>query len=280
VELMDVDNAPEVAPVQPASAAPPAPIPGTAPGGDVATAQPPKITCVASPATIRVGETSLITCDATSPDSRPLSIAFVSNGGKLSASRNQATLDTTDTGAGPIAVRATALDDRQLNATAITTVNVEAAALPAPTAQKLTDLEFKPNSAYVDNRSKAVLDDVALKMQQDPQSTISLTGSSEELEPPRLAAQRAENSKTYLTKSKGIDPARIQAKGGGTGHKVEIMALPAGVVAQQQEQEQPQPTPPQQVQPQPPQPQQTQPPQPQQVQPQPPQPQPTQPPQQ
>jgi outer membrane protein OmpA-like peptidoglycan-associated protein len=272
VELMDVDNAPEVAPVQPASAAPPAPIPGTGPG-DVSTAQPPKITCVASPATIRVGETSLITCDASSPDSRPLSIAFVSNGGKLSASRNQATLDTTDTGAGPIAVRATALDDRQLNATAITTVNVEAAALPAPTAQKLTDLEFKPNSAYVDNRSKAVLDDVALKMQQDPQSTISLSGSSEELEPPRLATQRAENAKTYLTKSKGIDPARIQAKGGGTGHKVEITALPAGVVAQQQEQAQPQPAPPQQAQPQPPQ-QQTP-----QQQTQPPQPQPTQPPQ-
>jgi outer membrane protein OmpA-like peptidoglycan-associated protein len=252
--------------VQPASATPPGPIPGAAPAGDMATAQPPKITCVASPATIRVGETSMITCDAASPDNRPLSIAFVSNGGKLSASRNQATLDTTDTGPGPIAVRATALDDRQLNATAITTVNVEAAALPAPTAQKLIDLEFKPNSAYVDNRSKAILDDVALKMQQDPQSTVSLTGSSEELEAPRLAAQRAENAKTYLTKSKGIDPARIQAKGGGTGHKVEVMALPAGVVAQQQEEAQPQPPQPQQAQPpqpQPTQPQQAQPPQPQ-----------------
>lgn len=240
VELMDVENAPEVAPVQPASAAPPAPVPG-APAGDLTTAQPPRITCTASPATIRVGETSLITCDATSPDNRPLSIAFVSNGGKLSASRNQATLDTTDTGPGPIAVRATAIDDRQLNATAVTTVNVEAAALPAPTAQKLSDLEFKPNSAYVDNRSKAVLDDVALKMQQDPQSTVVLTGSSEELEPPRLAQQRAENAKTYLTKSKGIDPARIQTKGGGTGHKVEIMSLPAGAPAPQQQPEQPQP---------------------------------------
>jgi outer membrane protein OmpA-like peptidoglycan-associated protein len=119
-------------------------------------------------------------------------------------------------------------------------VNVESAALPAPTAQKLTDLEFKPNSAYVDNRSKAVLDDVALKMQQDPQSTVVLTGSSEELEPPRLAQQRADNAKTYLSKSKGIDPARIQTKGGGTGHKVEIMALPAGAPAPQQP-EQPQP---------------------------------------
>ncbi|HEX7285911.1 MAG TPA: OmpA family protein [Candidatus Angelobacter sp.] len=241
VELMDVENAPEVQPVQPASAVPTAPGAPAAPGEvPLAAAQPPRITCTASPATIRVGETSLITCDATSPDNRPLSIAFVANGGKLSASRNQATLDTADTGPGPIAVRATAIDDRQLNSTAVTTVNVESAALPAPTAQKLTDLEFKPNSAYVDNRSKAVLDDVALKMQQDPQSTVALTGSSEELEPPRLAQQRADNAKTYLTKSKGIDPARIQTKGGGTGHKVEITALPAGAPATQQP-EQPQP---------------------------------------
>ncbi len=238
VELMDVENAPEIQPVRPASAAPPAPVPGVPiSGGDITTAQPPRITCTASPATIRVGETSLITCDATSPDNRPVSIAFVANGGRLSSSRNQATLDTTDTGPGPITVRATAIDDRQLNATAVTTVNVEAAALPAPTAQKLSDLEFKPNSAYVDNRSKAILDDVALKMQQDPQSTVVLTGSTEELEPPRLAEQRADNAKTYLTKSKGIDPARIQAKGAGpTGRKVEIIALPAGVPAQEQPQ--------------------------------------------
>lgn len=243
VELMDVENAPEVEPVRPVSAAPSAPLPVPT---DITTARPPLITCSASPATIRVGETSLITCEATSPDKRPLSIAFVSNGGKLSSSHNQATLDTTDTGAGPISVRATAIDDRQLNATAVTTVNVEAAALPTPTAQKLSDLEFKRNSAYVDNRSKAILDDVALKMQQDPQSTLVLTGSTEELEPPRLAQQRADNAKTYLTKSKGIDPARIQTKGAGpTGRTVEMISLPAGAQMPGQEQppkpEEPQP---------------------------------------
>jgi outer membrane protein OmpA-like peptidoglycan-associated protein len=238
VELMDVENAPEVEPVRPASATPPAPVTGVPVPTDLTTARPPQITCSASPATIRVGETSLITCEATSPDNRPLSIAFVSNGGKLSSSHNQATLDTTDAGPGPISVRATAIDDRQLNATAVTTVNVEAAALPAPTTQKLSDLEFKPNSAYVNNRSKAILDDVALKMQQDPQSTLVLTGSTEELEPPRLAQQRADNAKTYLTKSKGIDPARIQTKGAGpTGRTVEIISVPAG--AQMPGQEQP-----------------------------------------
>lgn len=230
VEVMDVENAPEVQPVSPASVTQPeaAASPETAAGNDAATAQPPKISCSASPATIRVGETAMISCDASSPDNHPLSIAFVANGGKLSANRNQATLDTSDTGPGPIAVRATAIDDRQLNATAVTTVNVEAATPPPPTATKLNELEFKPNSSYVDNRSKAILDDVALKMQQDPQSTVVLTGSTEELETPKLAQQRAENAKTYLTKSKGIDGQRVQAKAGGTGRKVEIVSVPAG----------------------------------------------------
>ena len=231
VEVMDVENAPEVQPINPASVTQPgttAEPETTTSGNDLATAQPPKINCTASPATVRVGETAMISCDATSPDNRPLSIAFVANGGKLSANRNQATLDTSDTGPGPIAVRATAIDDRQLNATAVTTVNVEAATPPPPTATKLNELEFKPNSAYVDNRSKAILDDVALKMQQDPQSTIVLTGSNEELETPKLAQQRADNAKTYLTKSKGIDGQRVQTKAGGTGRKVEIVSVPAG----------------------------------------------------
>jgi outer membrane protein OmpA-like peptidoglycan-associated protein len=232
VEVMDVEAAPEIKPVLPVSATQPNTV--TPEAAATANAQPPKITCTASPATVRVGENSMVTCEATSPDNRPISIAFVANGGKLSSNRNQATLDTTETAPGPIAVRATAFDDRQLSAAAITTVNVEAAAAPAPTAQKLTELDFKPNSAYVDNRSKAILDDVALKMQQDPNTNVSLSGSTEELEPPRLATQRAENSKTYLTQSKGIDPQRIAVKSGGTGRRVEIWTVPAGAPATEQ----------------------------------------------
>ncbi|HET9183464.1 MAG TPA: OmpA family protein [Candidatus Angelobacter sp.] len=253
VELMDVSDAPEVKPLLPASAAPTA-------AAKPEAMDPPTISCTASPATIRVGETSGISCEATSPDGRPISIAFVSNGGKLSANRNQATLDTTDAGPGPIAVRATAFDDRQLSAVAVTTVNVEAPTPPAPTAQKLTELDFKPNSAYVDNRSKAILDDVALKMQQDPTSTVVLSGNTQDPEPSHLATQRADNAKTYLTKSKGIDGERIKTQiGGGMGRTVDITAVPAGATippatpaAQQQPKDDAQPQEqPQQAEPQP-----------------------------
>jgi hypothetical protein len=231
VELMDVSAAPEIQPVTTPSATQPPSSVG-APPAETAAASPPHITCTAAPISVRMGESSTITCDATSPDNRPLNITFVANGGKLSSSHNQAHLDTTDAGAGPISVRATAFDDRQLSATAVTTVNVEAPISTKPTAQKMTDLEFKPMSAYVDNRSKAVLDDVALKLQQDPNSTALLSGAAEEKEPSRLANQRAENAKTYLSKSKGIDPARLTTKTSGTpGRTVQIWSVPQGATA-------------------------------------------------
>jgi hypothetical protein len=223
VELMDTSEAPVLPPIRPSFSNAPRP------DATSATAAPPRITCTASPTSLRAGESSSINCEAVSPDNRPISITYVANGGKLSSNRNQATLDSTDTGAGPIAVRATAFDDRQLSASTVVTVNVEAPAAAIPTAQKLMELEFKLGSSYVDNRSKAVLDDVALKLQQDPSLTAVLSGSAEPGEGPRMALQRAQNTMTYLTKSKGIDAQRIQVKAGSEpGRKVEVWTLPAG----------------------------------------------------
>jgi hypothetical protein len=74
---------------------------------------------------VHVGESVTISCDANSPDNRPLRIQFSSSGGKLSASGNRATLDTTQAGSGPIQVRAVATDDRDLSASTIATVNVQ-----------------------------------------------------------------------------------------------------------------------------------------------------------
>ena len=224
VEVMDVSDAPLLPPIRPSFSN--APEPGAA---SAANATPPTIRCSASPTSLRAGENATISCDAASPDNRPLNITYVANGGKLSSSKNQATLDTTDAGPGPIAVRATAFDDRQMSASTVVTVNVEAPAPAMPTAQKLMELDFKTGSAYVDNRSKAVLDDVALKMQQDPNLNAVLSGSAIPGEGASMALRRAQNAMAYLTKSKGIDPQRIQVKASPEpGQKVEVWTLPAG----------------------------------------------------
>jgi len=238
VELMDTSGAPDVGPLRPSFSAPVAGggnTPDLSMTNDATAGNVPKITCTATPTAVRMGESSTITCDASSPDNRPINLTFVTNGGRLSTNKNQATLDTTDTGAGPITVRATAFDDRQLSASAVATVNVEVPPSAHPTAQKLSDLDFKPNSAYVDNRSKAILDDVALKLQQDPNSTALLAGAGEEKEPARLGTQRAENAKTYLTKSKGIDAQRLKTSSSSLhDRKVEIWTVPAGAAPPQQ----------------------------------------------
>jgi outer membrane protein OmpA-like peptidoglycan-associated protein len=223
VEVMDISDAPILAPIQPSFTN--APQPEAASTSTI----PPKINCSASPTSLRAGESASISCEAVSPDNRPVNITYVANGGKLSSNRNQATLDTTDSGPGPIAVRATAFDDRQLSASTVVTVNVEAAAPAMPTAQKLMELDYKPNSGYVDNRSKAVLDDVALKLQQDPNLNVVLSGSADAGEPRSLGLQRAQNAMAYLTKAKGIDQQRIQTKAATEpGRKVEVWTLPAG----------------------------------------------------
>ena len=224
VELMDTSSAPVLPPIQPSYSN--APTPDTATN---TSTTPPRISCTAIPTSLRAGESANITCDAVSPDNRPVNITYVANGGKLSSNRNQATLDTADAAPGPISVRATAFDDRQLSASTSLTVNVEAPAQAAPTAQKQMELDFKPSSGYVDNRSKAVLDDVALKMQQDPNLNAVLAGSADPGEAHGMALQRAQNSMTYLTKSKGIDASRIQTKASAEpGRRVEVWTLPAG----------------------------------------------------
>ena len=223
VEVMDISDAPVLAPIQPSFTNAPQPEAANA------TTTPPKINCSASPTSLRAGESASISCEAVSPDNRPVNITYVANGGKLSSNRNQATLDTTDSGPGPIAVRATAFDDRQLSASTVVTVNVESAAPAMPTAQKLMELDYKPNSGYVDNRSKAVLDDVALKLQQDQNLNVVLSGSADAGEPRSLGLQRAQNAMAYLSKFKGIDPQRIQTKAATEpGRKVEVWTLPAG----------------------------------------------------
>jgi hypothetical protein len=88
---------------------------------------------------------------------------------------------------------------------------------------------FKPNSAYVDNRAKAILDDVALRLQREANSSVMFVGYSALAEAAKLGMARATNAKTYLTKDKGIDGSRIQVRDGGKGgRRTEIWFIPAG----------------------------------------------------
>ena len=197
---------------------------------------PPQISCSANPSSVQVGTPATITCRCSSPDNTPdypvsASIGnWSATGGRISGSGNSATLDTTGASAGPITATATCTDSRGLSSRATASVNVEVPPAP-PQASKLNEIGFARNSARVDNTAKAILDDVALRLQREADARAVIVGYAEptELKSTTLAAERAANAKAYLSKEKGVDPSRIETRtGSGGGMKAEIWFVPAG----------------------------------------------------
>ncbi len=197
---------------------------------------PPTVSCSANPSTVQAGQPSTITATGQSPDNRPLTYNFTSSAGRITPSGAQASLDTAGASAGPINVTCTATDDRGLSASGNTSVNVEVP--QKPTASKLNEIQFKSKTkpARVDNEAKAILDQVALRLQREPDSKAVVVGNFQQGEKngQRIAEERAVNTKAYLTKEKGIDPSRIEVRTGNAGTRTaEIWLVPAGATFEQ-----------------------------------------------
>ena len=204
---------------------------------------PPVMSCSAMPTTVRAGDPVTVSAQANSPDNRPLSYSWTTSAGRISGSGANVTLDTAGLSAGPVTVNGTVTDDRGLSASCSTGATVEVPP-PPPEASKINTIAFpdKRRPARVDNTAKAILDEVALRLQRDADSTAVVVGyaSADEVKPKykrmkakmtaeELAAQRAVNTKEYLTKEKGIDPSRIKvATGTGDEAKADIWIVPQG----------------------------------------------------
>ena len=159
----------------------------------------------------------------------PLTVTFATDRGRVQGNGMNAVLDTRNTVPGPITIAATATDDRNLSASTNVGVNVEA--LPAPpSASQVGSVQFKPGSAVVDNRAKAVLDEVGLRMQREADAKATIAGSAKlsTAAGRRLATARAANVKAYLTREKGIDAQRISTKTQEGGDTADIWMVPAG----------------------------------------------------
>jgi outer membrane protein OmpA-like peptidoglycan-associated protein len=198
---------------------------------------PPTISCSANPTTVQSGQPIALTCTGSSPDNRPLTYNHTASAGRLTPNGPNATLDTAGLPAGPVSVQSTVTDDRGLSASTSTSATVEVPP-PPPQASKLNEIEFKnaKKPARVDNEAKAILDDVALRLQRDADSKAVVVGNFDpsEKKGESIAEQRAVNTKAYLTKEKGIDPARIEVRTGNAGTKTaEIWIVPPGATFSQ-----------------------------------------------
>jgi hypothetical protein len=185
---------------------------------------PPQISCSASPTSVVTGSPATITCTCTSPDNVPVTVGgWTASSGSISGSGNSATLNTTGAPAGTVTVNATCTDSRGLTASTSSSVTVENPPPPPPQASKLNECQY-PNKAKpwrVDNTCKAMLDDAALKLQQDPEAKLVVVGNADPSEKRKnLAAERAVDVKAYISggeAKQNIDPSRIETRTGSEG---------------------------------------------------------------
>ena len=177
--------------------------------------QDPSITCRAERTTLRVGESVRITATASDPDGDDVTVSWAAPAGRLSATTgNQVTWSTS--GVRPGRGNITGSVDDGYGGTASCNVSVTVEAPPPPPEPVVRELElseFASGSTKLDNRMKAVLDDVALQMRQNPQATVEIIGHSDstgsEANNVITAQERAESAATYLMETHGIDGTRI-----------------------------------------------------------------------
>lgn len=89
-----------------------------------------------------------------------------------------------------------------------------------PETIRTDEIHFEPGSARLTNIAKAILDDVALRMKQEPNATAVVIGYTDDREATGtnrdLDRRRAEAVRDYLVSRHGIDASRISVEARGT----------------------------------------------------------------
>lgn len=195
----------------------------------------PTMTCVGDRSSVLSGERVRVSASASDADNDPLSYSWRTNGGQIMGSGAAVQLDTSGLSAGRYTVTGRVDDGRGGAGDCSTSLEVRVPP-PPPQAMKLSECFFRPASARVDNVCKRVMDDVALRMQNDPKARVAIIGYADpkERKPDTLAKSRADAAKAYLV-SKGIADARIdtRAAGGQAGadkqnRRVDVIWIPEG----------------------------------------------------
>jgi outer membrane protein OmpA-like peptidoglycan-associated protein len=198
--------------------------------------RPPVLSCSADRSTVLVGERVKIAGQGSDPDGDPLSYTWRTSGGQVVGSGANVELDTSGVAPGRYTVTGRAEDGRGGAADCSVGVEVQAPP-PPPQASKINECLFtKGESARVDNVCKRILDDVALRLKNEPRATVVLVGYADpkERKAEALAGKRGGNVKEYIA-SKGVDATRmtVRTAGGQKGadkqnRRVDVIWVPEG----------------------------------------------------
>lgn len=218
-------------------------------GTDTASAQvtvqpkpapPPTMSCAVDRSAVSAGEKVNVTATTNDQSGTPLTYQWQANGGQISGSGASIQLDTTGLSAGNYTVSGRVQNARGGAGSCSATVTVQIPP-PPPQASKISQCYFAFRSARVDNVCKRILDDVAVRLQTDPKAKIVLigyamprSGRAQRLAD-KLAKDRGDNAKLYLSAKKGVDRSRIitrtgsgGAKAGKENRRMDIVLVPDG----------------------------------------------------
>jgi hypothetical protein len=190
----------------------------------------PTVTCeiVASPSSVEEGNRITLRANVSGADSPSLTWS-ISGGGQLSSTTGtEVTIDTTGLGLQPADPPQTATITVSLNVgtsrtrcdqpcpggSCSTTVTVTGP-VRKPDIQVLVPcgpIFFPFNAARINNEHKACLDEIALRLQQDPRAYVIVDGHRDSSERVGISLTRANNARDYLVNEKGIDSARITVR--------------------------------------------------------------------
>jgi outer membrane protein OmpA-like peptidoglycan-associated protein len=175
---------------------------------------PPTMSCSANPSSIQVGERATVTATVNDSTGTALTYSWQANSGQVVGTGASVQFDSTGLAPGDYTVtgRVENAKDGAADCTATVTVQQPPA---KPEASKIGQCYFKPGSARVDNVCKRVLDDAAVRLQNDPKAKIVIVGYADpkERKPDQLAKQRADSALTYLSKTKNVDASRVETRG-------------------------------------------------------------------
>ena len=197
--------------------------------------RPPTISCSADRSTVFVGERVRITAVASDPDNDPLTYSWRASGGQIIGEGPTVEFDTTGVNPGHYTVTGRVDDGRGGAADCEVGIDVQAPPAP-PQASKLNECFFRASIARVDNVCKRILDDVALRLKNEPRATAVIVGYADPKEPraQKLAQQRGDNAAKYIA-DKGVDRSRInvraaggQAGAGKQNYRIDIVWVPEG----------------------------------------------------
>jgi outer membrane protein OmpA-like peptidoglycan-associated protein len=213
----------------------PAPIVEAAPPPAPPANRPPSLSCSADRGTVLAGERVRITAKASDPENDVLTYAWSTSGGQLMGTGSSVGLDTTGLAPGRYSVSAQVNDSHNTAVDCMVYVTVQAPAA-APQARKVGECFFVVSSARLDNVCKRVLDDLAIRLKNDPSATVVAVGYSDagENAAAKLSAQRAASVRDYLA-ANGIASSRIdvrpatgQVGAGRQNRRIDLIWMPTG----------------------------------------------------